>query len=90
MNINEEEVKYSYINYKTHTKFSESAKIEKEYIHYFYKIELPNSLDILTQEEFEIKNKKYRYFSYQDLKNDAKIQKVNSDIVNYIEEFNLW
>ena len=58
-------------------------------IHYFYKIELSNSLDILTQEEFEIKNKKYRYFSYQDLKNDAKIQKVNSDIVNYIEEFNL-
>ena len=49
MNINEEEVKYSYINYKTHTKFSESAKIEKEYTHYFYKIELSNSLDILKK-----------------------------------------
>lgn len=89
LNINKEDVKYSYINYKTHTKFSENARIEKEYTHYFYKIELLNSLDIITQKEFEIKNEKYRYFSYQDLKNDERIQTVNSDIVNYIDEFNL-
>lgn len=89
LNINKEDIKYFYINEKTHTKFSESAKQEKEYTHYFYKIELLNSLDVLTQKEFEIKNQKYRYFSYQDLKNNERIQKVNSDIVNYIEEFNL-
>lgn len=72
-----------------HTKFSESAKIEKEYQHYFYKVELLNPIENLSEEKFERSNNKYKWFSYDELKNDKRIQQVNSDIVEYIRELAL-
>lgn len=71
--------KCNYLGMKKHTKFSESAQIEKEYEHYFYKIETTDELDNLTDN--------YKWFSYDELKNDERIQKVNSDIVGFVKEF---
>lgn len=61
---------------KIHTKFSEKDKIMKEYHHYFYNATLNN----------EASDDKFKYFSYEELENDERIQEVNSDIVGFIKE----
>ena len=73
------DIKCKYLGMKKHTKFSESDKIEKEYEHYFYKIETANELENLPNN--------YKWFSYGELKNDERIQKVNNDIVEFVKEF---
>lgn len=87
--IKKEEIQLFFVNQKVHKKFSESAKKEKEYEHYFYKVELLNPIDEMKQKEFRMNNKKYRWFSFDELLKDTRIQKVNSDIVGYIKEFKL-
>lgn len=74
---------------RIHTKFSESAKIEKEYQHYFYKVELLKPIDSLNENELKKQTRIYKWFSYDELKNDKRIQQVNSDIVEYIRELNI-
>ncbi len=86
LNIDTDFIKISLVGYKKHRKFSESAKIEKEYIHYFYNVEL---LKDLSTEDFIVNNVKYKWFLYEDLLNDPRIQKVNSDIVGFIKEFGM-
>lgn len=86
LEIEKKNVRCHFIGEKKHTKYSESAKREKEYIHYFYKIELLSEIDKLKKNEFEFLNKKYKWFSLNELEKDKRIQKVNSDIVNYVKE----
>ena len=48
------------------------------------------NLDLkLNDNDFEIDGIKYKWFSYSDLLNDKRIQEVNSDIVQFIKEFNM-
>ena len=72
-----------YVGEKVHTKFSESAQKEKEYQHYFYDVKIEGIDSLLLD------NTKYRWYSYDELLNDDRIKKVNSDIVGFIKEFNL-
>lgn len=67
---------------KIHTKFSESDKIEKEYHHYFYKVTLENYNEIAQ-------NTNLKWYSYDELIQDERIQKVNSDIVGFIKKANI-
>ena len=69
-----------------HKKFSESAKIEKEYTHYFYDVNIDTKLN---QNEFEINGVKYKWFSYAELISNERIQKVNSDIVKFVKDFGM-
>lgn len=80
LKVDVNKINCKYISDKIHTKFSESAKQEKEYHHYFYKV--------IINSEFNINNN-YKFFSYDELKNDKRIREVNSDIVEFIKEFNL-
>ena len=43
----------------------------------------------LNFNEFEINGIKYKWFSYSDLINDDRIQKVNGDVVQFVKEFNM-
>lgn len=83
LNIDKKFIKVSLVGCKKHKKFSESAKIEKEYVHYFYNTKINEKLSC---DEFEIKGIKYKWFSYSDLIKDERIQKVNSDIVQFVKE----
>lgn len=85
-NIEKEMIKVSYIGKKEHIKFSESAKTEKEYIHYFYNVKIDTDL---IENMIKLNSDKYKWFSYSDLLNDKRIQKVNGDIVGFIKEFNM-
>lgn len=89
LGIEKEEMRFSFVGERKHRKFSESAKIEKEYEHYFYKIELLNFRDTWNTKEFLHLDKKYKWFSFEDLLKDERIQKVNSDIVGHIKELNM-
>lgn len=89
LNIESSDYECVFIGEKVHRKFSEKDKIEKEYTHYFYKIKLLEDFAFLNENEFEISNVKYKWFSYDELKNDKRIQEVNSDIVGFIKEFDL-
>lgn len=87
--INSKCIKCEFIGEKTHKKFSKSAKIEKEYVHYFYSIDLSNEIEKFNEKEFEILNRKYKWFSFDELHKDERIKKVNSDILSYVKEFNI-
>lgn len=86
LHIEKSAIKVSFIGKKQHKKYSESAKMEKEYTHLFYSITVRTQIQ---ENDFEINNIKYKWFSYSDLLNDERIQKVNSDIVKFIKEFNI-
>lgn len=76
------------INYrfdKVHTKFSVSNGIDKTYHHYFYEVIL-NDFKYFNEAEFMINNIKYKWFSYDELLTDKRIQEVNSDIVGFIKD----
>lgn len=66
---------------KVHSKFSEKDKIVKEYHHYFYNA-------ILDENNFN-ENIKIKYFSYEELLEDKRIQEVNSDIVKFVGEIDI-
>ena len=85
-NIKKDLVKVSLVGYKQHKKFSESAKVEKEYIHYFYNVILDTKLD---DNMFELNGINYKWFSYSELMKDKRIQEVNSDIVQFVRNFNM-
>lgn len=89
LKIDKEEIECTYVAEKTHKKFSESAKKEKEYQHYFYTINIKNIPDKMKQKSFIFNDRKYKWYSFSELENDDRIQKVNSDIVGYIKEFNI-
>ena len=79
--------KYSinYITDKVHNKFSESAKINKEYHHYFYSIEFESMPDIFNNKTFTIEDKNFKWFSLTELEQDKRIQQVNSDIIGLVK-----
>lgn len=87
LNIERDIIQCNYIGLKKHLKYSESHKTIKEYEHFFYNVNFPNNA--LEDLKSELKNKKYKLFTYQELLNDERIMQVNSDIVGYIKEFNL-
>ena len=86
LKIDKKDIKVSLVGCKKHKKFSESAKIEKEYTHYFYNVKIEEKF---TDKEFLINGIKYKWFNYSELMNDERIQKVNSDIVQFVKEFNM-
>lgn len=89
LGLNKEDANLSFVDERVHRKFSESAKIEKEYQHYFYKVELLKALDEFNKKEFENSNKKYKWFLFEELTKDERIQKVNSDIVEYVRQLHI-
>ena len=86
LNIRKENITISLVGKKCHNKFSERDKIQKEYTHYIYKVDLDEKLNY---NEFELYDVKYKWFSYTDLMKDERIQYVNSDIIQFVKEFNM-
>lgn len=86
LEIDANKIQVSFVGKKQHRKFSESAKIEKEYTHYFYNVKIDTKLN---DKEFELKGLKYKWFSYSNLMKDERIKKVNSDIIQFVKEFNM-
>lgn len=86
LNINKEEIDIKYIDEKIHTKYSVSAKIEKEYHHYFYKVNIKNKYE---NKEFRIENIDFKWYSMGELEKDKRIQEVNNDIVSIIKSLNM-
>ena len=84
LNIEKEDVEISFVGEKIHKKFSESDKIEKEYQHFFYKVNILKNI-----EEFQCFNIKYKWFSFKEFENDERIQKVNSDIIQFVKSFDI-
>ena len=74
-----------YVTDKVHSKFSESARIEKEYHHYFYKVNAKLQQN-LNSKKFVVENTPYIWLSLSELETDKRIQQVNHDIVEYIKE----
>lgn len=89
LNIEKEDVEISFVSEKIHKKFSESDKIEKEYQHFFYKVNILKNNEKFSKKEFEYFNIKYKWFSFKEFENDERIQKVNSDIIQFVKSFNI-
>lgn len=75
-----------YVMDKIHTKFSESAKINKEYHHYFYSVELQSMPDFMKNSTFNANDRTFKWFSLTKLEEDKRIQQVNSDIVSFVTD----
>lgn len=80
-------IQVTFLMDKIHTKFSESAKIEKTYHHYFYLVSISNFPKEMLAKEFKIEEINYRWFSQEELEQNERIMEVNSDIVGYIKDF---
>ena len=85
LGVKKELVEATYCDYKKHKKFSQREKKEKEYIHYFYKVNLLNELET---DEFEINGINYKWLSYEELLQDKRIKETNNDIVQFVKEIN--
>lgn len=82
LNLETNELECSYLMDKIHEKYSESAKKNKIYHHYFYKIDIKE----LNQENFAVNEIKYSWFKMKDLEKNERVMKVNSDIISFIKE----
>lgn len=71
---------------KVHTKFSQSAKVNKEYHHYFYLVKVDDEKNIMINKEFMINGINYKWFYYKKLLDDKRIREVNSDIIEFVKE----
>ena len=89
LKIDKEKIQCQYIGKKVHTKFSQSAQREKEYEHFFYEAIIDRIPSTMEEKNFLINDESYCWYSYDELQGDKRIQKVNSDIVSFIKEFNL-
>lgn len=85
LSINIESIECRYIDKRIHTKFSEREKIEKEYEHYFYNVEIKN----IEGKNFVIDDIEYTWHTYDNLINNERVYKVNSDILGFIKELDL-
>ena len=74
-----------FLGNKIHKKYSESAKKEKEYNHYFFEVKL-NINDINSNKEFKINDNQFCWLSAEELRRNERIMKVNSDIVDFVNE----
>ena len=86
LKISENNFECNYVMDKVHKKYSESAKKEKQYHHYFYNVNIKNMPNIMKEEHFTIDNIEYSWYSLEELESNKRIQEVNSDIVNFIKE----
>lgn len=86
LNIPKENIELTLVYEKVHTKFSESAKKNKEYHHYFYDVKIKELPPAFTEKEFSLNEINYKWFSIKELEEDKRIQEVNSDIVTMIKE----
>ena len=89
LEIEKEDISISFIGEKTHKKFSESDKIEKEYQHFFYKVNILKNIEEFNKKEFECFDIKYKWFSFEEFQKDERIQKVNSDIIQFVKSFDI-
>ena len=64
-----------------HQKYSIPHHVNKLYHHIIYKVTLEKNLPLET---FKINGIEYKWFSIEELKNNKRIQEVNSDIVNFV------
>ena len=86
LNISEENIEMILVYEKIHTKFSESAKKNKEYHHYFFNVKIKEMPRAFTEKEFSLNGINYKWFSMKELEEDKRIQEVNSDIVAMIKD----
>jgi len=84
--LNANVIQVSYVMDKIHTKFSESDKVNKEYRHYFFITSIEKIDEEMLNKEFTLNNTKFKWYSYEELLTDNRVQKVNSDIVAFIKE----
>ena len=54
-----------------------------------YAWELIKNIDKFNKKEFENSNNRYKWFSFDELTKDERIQKVNSDIVEYVRQLHI-
>ena len=85
LNISLNSIKAEFKFDKIHKKFSESAKKEKEYHHYFYDVDIQEFTEPMDQKEFNINDIEYKWFTIEELEENERIQKVNGDIVSFIK-----
>ncbi len=56
---------------------------------YFFDVVIDKLPNIMQQKEIYINGERYIWYSYNELKNDERIQKINGDIVQYIKELKM-
>ncbi len=71
---------------KIYEKYSESDKYIKVYDHKFFEVVIENMPSFMQQDEFEIENIKYKWFSLDEMKADSDILDKNTDVIDILSE----
>lgn len=71
---------------KIHQKYSETAKKQKTYEHYFYEGNIISFPDEMKKEHFVIAGVDYYWKTIQDLEQDENVKQKNLDVLKYVKE----
>ncbi len=69
--------------------FLNSKMKNKEDMESIYKVNILKNNEEFNKKEFQCYNIKYKWFSFKEFENDERIQKVNSDIIQFVKSFDI-
>ena len=58
----------------------------REYVHRLFQIEIRECPDPLPRDEFELNHRKYKWMSFEKMREDETIWNMNGDVISWVEE----
>ncbi len=86
LKVNIENIRLKKLARRTYQKFSSEDGVEKNYEHLLYLAEIQDFPDVMQADTFTIDSKGFMWLSIEDMKQDARIQKKNLDVVSLLRE----
>lgn len=68
-------------------KWSQDGKIYKVYDHRFYQVTISEFPDNMKKDIFSIDGRKYKWMTFQEMRNNNNIKKKNEDVVEVFEKY---
>lgn len=86
LKVNIENIRLKKLARRTYQKFSSEDGVEKNYEHLLYLAEIQDFPDVMQADTFTIDGKGFMWLSIEEMKQDARIQKKNLDVVSLLRE----
>ena len=80
-----DDISCHYITERNLEKYSIPHAETREYIHRLFQIEIRECPDPLSQDEFKLNHRRYRWMSFEDMKTDKDIWEMNGDVITWVE-----
>ena len=86
LKVNPANINVQYVTDRLQPKFSEKDQINKVYQHSLYQGIIVQYPEFMTQNEFDIDGTLYRWYTLEQMEDDANIMSKNKDVVSFVKE----